>query len=199
MWGLWTAKSSLLYPDGGVETLARDYSLLLFSKSLKVQFSDVSIRGGELVNRVRNCLKIFGVERNDLDKSTGKPNPYWKFRELPDESFKKLYPDIVEKQEELFKGLEKQLSGFSSNVGKRKIGKNAVANQGVNTEVHKSESSDQRVTSLGRVPPAKMTMSNETRHALPIALKKLFQTHKVCRYGYRNIYPFGDFLSSNDC
>ncbi|KAH1223190.1 DNA-directed RNA polymerase III subunit RPC5 [Glycine max] len=203
VWGLWTAKSSLLYPDGGVETLARDYSLLLFSKSLKVQFSDVSIRGGELVNRVRNCLKIFGVERNDLDKSTGKPNPYWKFRELPDESFKKLYPDIVEKQEELFKGLEKQLSGFSSNVGKRKIGKNAVANQGVNTEVHKSESSDQRVTSLGRVPPAKMTMSNETRHALPIALKKLFQTYKVCSFkliceGLREMAVSKAMLSKGD-
>ncbi|KAG4972799.1 hypothetical protein JHK87_029620 [Glycine soja] len=172
-------------------------------ESLKVQFSDVSIRGGELVNRVRNCLKIFGVERNDLDKSTGKPNPYWKFRELPDESFKKLYPDIVEKQEELFKGLEKQLSGFSSNVGKRKIGKNAVANQGVNTEVHKSESSDQRVTSLGRVPPAKMTMSNETRHALPIALKKLFQTHKVCSFkliceGLREMAVSKAMLSKGD-
>ncbi|RDX67231.1 DNA-directed RNA polymerase III subunit RPC5, partial [Mucuna pruriens] len=181
VWGLWTAKSSLLYPQGGMETLARDYALLLFSKNLKVQSSDVNVRG-ELGTHVKNCLKIFGVERYDLIKSTGQSIPHWKFRELPDESFKKLYPNIVEKQEELFKSLEQQLSGFASNVGKRKIGKNVVANQGMNNELVKSESSDQRVTSVGGVPHGKMAMSNETRHALPIALKKLFQTHKVCSF-----------------
>ncbi|RDX72268.1 hypothetical protein CR513_48274, partial [Mucuna pruriens] len=95
VWGPWTAKSSLLYPRGGVETLARDYTLLLFSKNLKVQSSDVN-----------NCLKIFGLERYDLIKTTGQSILHWKFREIPDESFKKLYPNIVEKQEELFKGLE---------------------------------------------------------------------------------------------
>ncbi|KAK7381298.1 hypothetical protein VNO78_33880 [Psophocarpus tetragonolobus] len=198
VWGLWTAKSSLLYPDGGVETLARDYALLLFSKNLKVQSSDVNVKG-ELGTRVKNCLKIFGSEKSD-DTS----DPYWKFRELPDESFKKLYPNIVEKQEELFKGLEKQLSGFASNVAKRKIGKNVVANQGVvNNEACKSESSNQRVTSLGGVPPGKMTMSNETRHALPIALKKLFQTNKVCSFksicqGLREMAVSKAMLSKGD-
>ncbi|TKY70366.1 DNA-directed RNA polymerase III subunit RPC5 [Spatholobus suberectus] len=181
VWGLWTAKSSLLYPHGGMETLARDYALLLFSKNLRVQSSDVNVRG-ELGTHVKNCLKIFGLERYDLIKSTGQSIPHWKFREHPDESFKKNYPNIVEKQEELFKGLEQQLSGFASNVGKRKIGKNAVTNQDVNNELVKSVSSDRRVTSLGGVPPGRMTMSNETRYALPVALKKLFQTHKVCSF-----------------
>ncbi|RDX86590.1 hypothetical protein CR513_32064, partial [Mucuna pruriens] len=120
VWGLWTAKSSLLYPHGGVETLARDHALLLFSKNLKVQSSDVNVRG-ELGTHVKNCLKIFGLERYDLIKSTGQSIPHWKFREIPDESFKKLYPNIVEKQEELFKGLEKQLSGFTSNIGKKLV------------------------------------------------------------------------------
>lgn len=181
LWGLWTAKSSLLYPNGGLETLARDYALLLFSKNLKVQSSDVNVKG-DLGNHVKNCLKIFGSESYDKDKSSGHSFPYWKFREHPDNSFKKLYPNIVEKQEELFKGLEQQLSAFASNVGKRKISKNAVTNQGVTNEVVKSESSGQRVTSLGGMPPGRMTMSNETRHALPIALKKLFQTHKICSF-----------------
>ncbi|RZB50605.1 hypothetical protein D0Y65_047483 [Glycine soja] len=98
----------------------------------------------ELDTPVKNCLNIFGLERSDLNKSTGKSIPYLKLRELPDESFKILCPNIVEKQEELFKGLEQQLSGFASNVGKCKIGKNAVANQGVNNVVAKSESSDQQ-------------------------------------------------------
>nr|KYP66734.1 DNA-directed RNA polymerase III subunit RPC5 [Cajanus cajan] len=180
IWGLWTAKSSLLYPHGGVETFSRDYALLLFSKNLKVQSSDVNVRG-EVGTHVKNFLKIFGLERYDLSKSTGQSVPHWKFRELPDESFKKQYPNIVEKQEELFKGLE-QLSGYASNAGKRKIGKNAVANQ---------------------VPPGRMTMSNETRHALPIALKKLFQTHKVCSFqmicqGLREMAVSKTMLSKGD-
>ncbi|KAL2348492.1 hypothetical protein Fmac_002492 [Flemingia macrophylla] len=200
IWGLWTAKSSLLYPHGGVETLARDYALLLFSKSLKIQSSDVNVRG-ELGTHVKNFLKIFGLERYDLSKSTGQSVPHWKLRELPDESFKKHYPNIVEKQDELFRGLEQQLSGFASNAGKRKIGRNAVANQGVNNQLVKSESSDQRVSS--RVPPGRMTMSNETRHALPIALKKLFQTHKVCSFqmicqGLREMAVSKTMLSKGD-
>lgn len=171
-----------------METLARDFALLLFSKSLTVQSSDVNVRG-DLGNSVKNFLKIFGSERYDPSKSCAQPIPYWKFRELPDESFKKLYPNIVKKQEELLKGLEQQVSGFACNVGKRKLGKNAVANRSVTSEPVKSTNSDQRVTSLDGMPPGRMTMSDETRHALPIALKKLFQTHKVCRYGFRDIYP----------
>jgi len=129
------------------EISARDYALLLFCKNLKFQSSNVNVLV-ELDTPVKNCLNIFGLERSDLNKSTGKSIPYLKLRELPDESFKILCPNIVEKQEELFKGLEQQLSGFASNVGKCKIGKNAVANQGVNNVVAKSESSDQQVTSL---------------------------------------------------
>ncbi|KAG4923446.1 hypothetical protein JHK87_048986 [Glycine soja] len=125
------------------EILARDYALLLFCKNLKFQSSNVNVLV-ELDTPVKNCLNIFGLERSDLNKSTGKSIPYLKLRELPDESFKILCPNIVEKQEELFKGLEQQLSGFASNVGKCKIGKNAVANQGVNNVVAKSESSDQQ-------------------------------------------------------
>lgn len=194
MWGLWTAKSSLLYPNGGVESLARDYVLLMFSKNLKVQSSDMNVRG-ELTAHVKEFLKHFGLETANLDKSAGEPKPYWKFKERPDESFKKLYPDIVEKQERLFKGLEQHLPGLVSNAGKRKIGKSAVANQGVNNEALKSASSDQGTTSLAGVSTGKMTMSNETRHALPIALKKLFQTNKVCRYCYRDIHPFALVIS----
>ncbi|CAJ1926461.1 unnamed protein product [Sphenostylis stenocarpa] len=202
LWGLWTAKSSLLFPNGGAESLARDYVLLLFSKNLKVHSSDFNVRG-ELTTHVKDFLKLFGLETSDIDKSAGQPNPYWKFKQHPDESFKKLYPDIVEKQENLFKSLEQHLPGIVSNVGKRKLGKRAVANQGVNSEPLKSESSDQRVTSLGGVSTGKMTMSNETRHALPIALKKLFQTHKVCSFkvicqGLREMAVSKAMLSKGD-
>ncbi|XP_027914314.1 DNA-directed RNA polymerase III subunit RPC5 [Vigna unguiculata] len=202
LWGLWTAKSSLLYPNGGAESLARDYVLLMFSKNLKVQSSDLNVRG-ELTTHVKEFLKQFGLETANLDKSAGEPKPYWKFKERPDESFKKLYPDIVEKQERLFKGLEQHLPGLVSNAGKRKIGKSAVANQGVNNEALKTVSSDQGTTSLAGVSTGKMTMSNETRHALPIALKKLFQTNKVCSFkvicqGLREMAVSKAMLSKGD-
>ncbi|KAG4975088.1 hypothetical protein JHK87_031909 [Glycine soja] len=83
VWGLWTAKSSLLYPHGGTKSLARDYALLLFSKNLNVHSSDVNVRV-ELDTPVRNCLNIFVLERSNLTGNS----------ELPDESFKILYPNI---------------------------------------------------------------------------------------------------------
>ncbi|KAJ1415291.1 DNA-directed RNA polymerase III subunit Rpc5 [Sesbania bispinosa] len=204
LWGLWAPKSKLLYPKGGVETLARDYVLVLFSKNLKVKYSDVNVRG-ELGNHVKNFLRIFGLERQDLNKTISQPMamPYWKFRELPDESFKKLYPNVVKKQEELFRGLEQHVSVVTSNAGKRKLSKSAVADHSVNSELVKSANSDPRVASLGGVPPGRMTMSNETRHALPIALKKLFQTHKVCSFqmicqGLREMAVSKTMLSKGD-
>ena len=51
VWGLWTAKSSLLYPHDGVETLS-----ILFSKSLQVHSSDVNVR--ELAS-AESHLKLF--------------------------------------------------------------------------------------------------------------------------------------------
>ncbi|OIV91534.1 hypothetical protein TanjilG_08946 [Lupinus angustifolius] len=181
LWGLWTAKSALLYPQGGVETLARDFVLVLFSKKLTVHSSDVSVGGG-LGKHIKNFLKIFGSERSDPLKSGAQPTIYWKFSEVPDESFKKHHPNIVEKQEEVLKCLEQQVSDVASNVGKRKIGRNIVADHRENTKLGKSANSDQPVTSVGGVPPGKMTMSNEIQHALPIALKKIFQNHKVCSF-----------------
>lgn len=167
--------------------MARDYVLVLFNKNLKVQSSDLNVKG-ELANYVKNFLKIFGLERCDLNKTISQSMPYWKFRELPDESFKKNFPNDVKEQELLFESLERHVYGVIGNVGKRKLSKSAVANSGVNSDLVQPANPDPRVTSLSGVPPGRMTMSNETRHALPIALKKLFQTHKVCRYGCRDIY-----------
>ncbi|CAL0309568.1 unnamed protein product [Lupinus luteus] len=181
LWGLWTPKSALLYPQGGVETLARDFVLVLFSKKLTVYSSDVNVGGG-LGKHIKNFLKIFGLERIDPLKSGAQPTIYWKFSEVPDEPFKKLHPDIVEKQEEVLKCLEHQVFEVASNVGKRKIGRNVVADHRENTKLGKSANSDQPVTSVGGVPPGKMTMSNEIQHALPIAIKKIFQNHKVCSF-----------------
>ncbi|MED6214688.1 hypothetical protein PIB30_105699, partial [Stylosanthes scabra] len=104
---------------------------------------------------------------------------YWKFREIPDESFRKLHPHITERQGER---LEEATSAFAERVcvAKRKIGKGSLASQNVKLELVKSANSDQ-VTSLGGLSCGSMTMSDATRNTLLVAIKKILQTDKVCR------------------
>ena len=138
--------------------------------------------GGELGNRMKQFVMQFALEKFDLKSKEN----YWKFKELPDESFIKEFPIVVKKQEEIFKILENEVNGFIGTLGGKKKLKSAITNSGVNNALVTSTNSDPRATSLGEDPSRSMTMSSETRHALPIALKKLFQTHKVCRY----VFPF---------
>ncbi|KAK2426693.1 DNA-directed RNA polymerase III subunit RPC5 [Trifolium repens] len=177
--GYWVPKGKLLYPKGGIELLARNFVLVSFNKSLRVQSGDLR-KLGELANRVKYFLMQFALEKLDLQQR----EMYWKFKELPDESFIKDFPIVVKQQEEIFKILEREVSGYVS-VGKHKQKsiKSDVTNSGVNSALVRSTNSDLPATSLGEDPPPRnMTMSSETRHALPIALKKLFQTHKVCSF-----------------
>lgn len=161
--------------------MARDYVLVLFSKN--VQVSDVNVRG-QLEPLVKYFLKTFGVEKLGKSKTYAPAKPYWKFKELPNESFIKGYPNVVKKQEELFKSIEKRVCDSIGNGGKLKHGKSAAVNNSVNGKLVKSENSDSRVTNMGGVPHGKMTMSSETQKAL----QTIFQTHKVCRYGDRDTY-----------
>lgn len=108
--GLWAPKSALLYPQGSVEDLARDYVLILFRNSLKVQFSRLNVRP-EYSRRVRNFLNVFGVERAEDWKSGVQPVVYWKFRECPDVWFEKRYADVVEKQRGVLRGMEQRVFG----------------------------------------------------------------------------------------
>ncbi|KAK7246400.1 hypothetical protein RIF29_41268 [Crotalaria pallida] len=196
--GLWTIKSPLLHLQG-VEILARDHALILYSKKKTVYSSDVNV-GGALGKYIKNYLKIFGSERSDPLKSGARPAIYWKFIEPPDNSFKKQYPYIAEKQEELLKVMEQRISDGNT-AGKRKLGKNVAVDD--SNKLVKSANSDQLATSVGGVPPGKMTMSNDTKHALPIALKKLFQNHKVCSFqmicqGLREMAVSKSTLSKTD-
>ncbi|GAU15774.1 hypothetical protein TSUD_235900 [Trifolium subterraneum] len=50
--GYWVPKSSLLSPKGGAELLARNYVLVLFNKRLKVMSANVTIKKGEIGNRM---------------------------------------------------------------------------------------------------------------------------------------------------
>ncbi|KAL1316391.1 hypothetical protein HN51_068587 [Arachis hypogaea] len=178
--GFWTAKSKLLShkDDSGIGELARDFVILLFSKSLRVQASDLNL-GGKVGNALKEWLNKFGLEGCDPLKSGG--TLYWKFPEVPDDSFKKRHPNIAERQEEMLKNLEAKLSDFGRRVivAKRKFDKDGVASQHVKSELVKSAKSEQ-VTSLSGASCGRMTMSNATRQALLVAITKLLQTHRVC-------------------
>lgn len=139
-------------------------------------------RLGRLANLVRTALTQFASEKFDLKDKVS----YWKFKELPNESFIKEFPNIVKQQEEVCKILEQEVSAVVDSGGKHRSNRSAVTNSGVtaNSALVRSTNPDPPVTSLGELPPREMAMSSETRHALPVALKKLFQTHKVCRYGF---------------
>jgi DNA-directed RNA polymerase-3 subunit RPC5 len=121
--GYWVPKSRLLYPKGGPESLARNYVLVLFNKRLKVIPADVTIKKGELDTRVKHFLMQFAFETKDL-----KGVSYWKFKEVPDESFIKEFPNVVKQQEEIFKILDKEVS---SEVEKHKPSKSVVRKGGV--------------------------------------------------------------------
>jgi DNA-directed RNA polymerase III subunit RPC5 len=103
-----------LYPNGGVESLARSYVLVLFHKSLKVRFADVRIWS----DRVKHFLKQFALEQVDLKRVK-----YWKFKELSDESFIKEFPNVVIQQEEIFKILEEEVTKVVYDIGKHKPSK----------------------------------------------------------------------------
>ncbi|XP_028775635.1 DNA-directed RNA polymerase III subunit RPC5 [Neltuma alba] len=183
--GLWAPKSALLYPEGGVESLARDFALLLFSKNLKVQLSQFNVRNDlnkHLSNHIKNFLNVLGEKRTEDWKSSVQPIDYWKFREHPDESFIKRYPSIVAKYKGIMEGMEERVYGAVYKVGKGEPRKNAVPKLGQGSKPGQVATSDKHATSVGGVPPMRMTMSSDTRHALPIALKKLFQTHPVCSF-----------------
>ncbi|KAF7828831.1 DNA-directed RNA polymerase III subunit RPC5 [Senna tora] len=199
--GLWAPKGPLLYPQGGVESLARDFALLMFSKNLKVQLSHVNIRP-ELSKHIKNFLNIFGEEKIENWKSSVQPIVYWKFRENPDESFIKHYPNIAAKYKGIWEGMEERVYSAVYKAGRGEPGKNAVPKHIQNSKLGQSVTSDKR-TSVGGIPPGRMTMTNDTRQALPIALKKLFQTHSVCSFqtichGLREMALSKSMLSKSD-
>ncbi|XP_023639054.1 DNA-directed RNA polymerase III subunit RPC5 [Capsella rubella] len=176
--GLWTPKTSLLKLDGPVGA-SRDYVLCLFSKNTTIKYSEIEAMG-RLKETAKAILPAFAKQRPLLND--------WKFKEPTDVSFIKSYPVIVEEQDsfhtERKKNLESMMStqGGKSRVDNRRniVGKNSSVT--VKPEVP-TTLSDKGGSSRNTIPRVvRQEMSNELRGALPKALKKVFQTHKVCRY-----------------
>ncbi|XP_057984173.1 uncharacterized protein LOC131168607 isoform X2 [Malania oleifera] len=170
--GLWVPKSSLL-SDGreGVEALARDYILLLFSKNPTIKYPQLDVLKRN--KALKGILTTLAVERPSFKD--------WKFREPTDVSFIKLYPNVVNEQNQYWEALEKKVTVVIH--GGERSGPGAKNKPGMPTKPGTSTVSDKGAMRSGNETPSRRTaMSNETREALSRALKKLFQMYRVCSF-----------------
>lgn len=170
--GLWVAKTSIRYPDAKkVEILARDYVLLLFSQSPVIKYNQLKIFGTRNVHN--KFLRDMAVDREYCKD--------WKFKEPTDVTFRKLYPDVVEVQEKLWRDREQPilevLFGGKNSVNMKNSGRPDASDFGISPHSNKV-----MLQAASGVRTAKITMSEETRELLRKILKKLFETHKVCSF-----------------
>ncbi|XP_073142618.1 uncharacterized protein [Henckelia pumila] len=170
--GLWVPKSSLVYgTDQGIEVLARDYVLLLFTKSPLINSSQLP-RRPQLAKAMKDVLKVLSVERPAFSD--------WKLKELPDFSFMKLNPSVVKKQEEEWDCLDNKINGLLSGG---KSGPAMVASSKSNTTNNTiAKSSDKVGTRTPTGANSRIQMSEEAREAIAKALQKLFKSVKVCSF-----------------
>nr|AEI98616.1 hypothetical protein 111O18.3 [Coffea canephora] len=169
--GLWIPKSSLLYgKDQGIDALARDYVLLLFSRTPIINNSQLP-QQQKLNRAMRDVLDTVAFERVSLND--------WKFKEPPDMTFIKLNPKIVREQEQTWERLEKLITEKIFGDKNRPATKNSSRPLTTNNPATSKSLSKHASNSLNAGVPRR-PMSEETREALPKALQKLFQSHKVC-------------------
>ncbi|CAG7872349.1 unnamed protein product [Brassica rapa] len=178
--GLWTPKTRLLKLDG-LEGF-RDYVLSLFSQRLTIKYSEV--KASRYADKIKTMLNVFAKERPLLCD--------WKFKEPTDVSFIKSHKKIAEEQAMFWKGMEEKLQPKIIQGGKGRGGdsnlRNAVGKNNPSATTAKQEVAAATVSEVGgssrsaipRVPRQKMP--DEIKRAIPKALKKVFQTQKVCSY-----------------
>jgi len=177
--GLWTPKTRLLKLDGPVEA-ARDYVLSLFSQNTTIKYSEVEATGDKMKPLMERMLTEFAKERHVLKD--------WKFKEPTDVSFIKSYPEIVKEQDIFWTDKRENLKsritaqGGKSRADKRRNVVGTSSSVTVKPEVPTtlSDKGGSSKNTIHRV--VTQEMPEELKKALPKALKKVFQTHKVCRY-----------------
>ncbi|XP_075501526.1 uncharacterized protein LOC142539740 [Primulina tabacum] len=170
--GLWVPKSYLVYgTDQGIEVLARDYVLLLFTKNPLINSSQLP-RRPQLAKAMKDVLKVLSVERPAFSD--------WKLKELPDFSFIKLNSSVVKKQQEEWDCLETKINGL---LFGGKTGPAMTASSKSNTTDNSiAKSSDIVGTRTLIGTNSKIQMSEEAREAIAKALQKLFKSVKVCGF-----------------
>ncbi|KAL2241365.1 UNVERIFIED_CONTAM: hypothetical protein Sindi_0777700 [Sesamum indicum] len=171
--GLWVPKSSLVYgTDQGVEVLARDYVLLLFSKNIIINNSQLPQRP-QLSKAMKEVLNVLAVERPAFSD--------WKLKELPDISFIKRNPSIVQKQEEEWECLEKKINDLLFG-GRNGPGVKTSSKSNTTNNPAAPKSSNRVATRAPNGAPSKTAMPEEVREAVTKALQKLFKSIKVCSF-----------------
>lgn len=169
--GLWVPKASVLFKgEVGINVLARDYVLLLFSKDLTIKDSDLP-KQTTLNKAMKEVLNVMATERPAFKD--------WKLKESPDLSFIKNNPSVVRKQEEEWETLEKFI--FDNVYGGKKgpSTKNSLKSSTTDNPTTSKVSNKQATrTSSGST---KTGMSEEVREATLKTVQKLFKDTKVCR------------------
>ncbi|KAF5791374.1 putative DNA-directed RNA polymerase III subunit Rpc5 [Helianthus annuus] len=162
--GWWVAKPKLKFSTaGGKDLLLRNYALLQLSRNPIFQEGKLPRQTG-LSELVKVVLDEYAARRESFRD--------WKFRECPDESFIKNYPDIVKDQKENWDRVEPEImarlypKNLKTNIGDRR----PLASNSTNAVAPKTAT----------VPPSKPVIQDETREVLPKALQKLFHAYKVC-------------------
>ncbi|XP_051113443.1 uncharacterized protein LOC127239374 [Andrographis paniculata] len=170
--GLWLPKSPLVYgTDQGIEVLARDYVLLLFSKGVIINNSQLPQRP-QLSKAMKEVLKVLALERETLKD--------WKLKEPPDYDFVRKYPAVVSKQHEEWRNVEKKINDLYGGRNVPNTKTSSKTNSTNNLVASKSSSKVGVRTQAGAVSVT--AMSEEAREAVTKALQKLFKSFKVCRF-----------------
>ncbi|OMO56869.1 DNA-directed RNA polymerase III subunit Rpc5 [Corchorus capsularis] len=167
--GLWVPKSQLLFPGDPVKALARDYVLILFSKNPIITLAHLNGLSTRHRDEVKGILKILAIERPSFKD--------WKLKENADESFQKLYPDIVQKQEEIWAAGEENVINHIFRAAK---GGPSRTKPSIVIKPEKVVNPDKGERKVAPGAQAGRTMTNEIQEAMLKTLKKVFQTHKVC-------------------
>ncbi|WCJ30946.1 SIN-like family protein [Euphorbia peplus] len=181
--GFWTPRTGLIFSDAKAEPMkriARDYVLLSFSKSHIIKMSELSFPM-KLKEDIRSFLNVFAVERPAFKD--------WKFKEPTNFAFLKLHPEIVRKQDGVWKAMEENLKPFTEKAMKNT--KSSAARPHAPVKQSNSEKSTPKITS-GTAIQKRTSITVETENALLKTLPQVFQNHKVCSFeliceGLRNL------------
>ncbi|KAL8160397.1 hypothetical protein V2J09_001934 [Rumex salicifolius] len=166
--GNWVAKTAIRHPKAdGSKSFLRDYALCRFSQGTTIKYSHMEW--------IKNIKKVWKDAFSDVAFERPKCED-WKFKEPTDILFIKQHPEIVEKYEKKWKAMEEQLQ---ETVGRKKNPTKPNASGKINPALASNQGT---VNSPSAASIGRRTMPNEAREALPIALRKLFQAHKVCSF-----------------
>lgn len=176
--GCWVAASSLRY--SGQICILRDYMLSLFTKSRVIRHDQLE----ELQvpkETIREVLLPLAVQRP--------AEGGWEFQESTDRSFLKRHQAVGKGQMQRWTENEEQikLAALALRIGPSNSKSSSLEHQTHDQRIFSNDkavggSLSRSKASTGGAFSGEWTMSEETRAALPGALREIFAKHNICRY-----------------